>query len=56
MTAMAVVTRAEHDNFNNQAVVVSGAFNHGQSSVWVPVDDSYNSRPVVTSAPSINYA
>ena len=39
MTAMAVVTRAEHDNFNNQAVVVSGAFNHGQSSVWVPGDD-----------------
>ena len=52
MTVMAVVTIAEHDNFNNQPA----AFNHGQSSVWVPVDDSYNSRPVVASAPSINYA
>jgi hypothetical protein len=52
MTVMAVVTIAEHDNFNNQAA----AFNHGQSSVWVPVDDSYNSRPVVASAPSINDA
>ena len=52
MTVMAVVTIAEHDNFNIQPA----AFTHGQSSVWVPADDSFNSRPVVTSAPSINYS
>jgi len=40
MTVMAVVKIAEHDNFNNQAATL----NHGQSSVRVPTDDSYNSR------------